>query len=74
MSKYDIRTEKENIEQRLCNVISYVLMLYRTHKIDEKTKNDLLKICNPNVYYKERELKYERKKENFRNSNSILQK
>ena len=52
MSKYDIKTEKQILEQKICNIISYVLMLYRTKNISEKAKNDILRICNPEVKYK----------------------
>ena len=79
MSKYDIKVEKQILEQKMCNVISYVLMLYRNKSISEKAKNDILKICNPNVYYKninykiERNRRYE-KRENPGSSNPLLRK
>lgn len=50
MSKYNILDNLEDIEQRLCNVISYVLYLYDKKIISERTRNEILKICNPDVY------------------------
>lgn len=52
MSKYDVKTEKQVLEQKICNIISYVIMLYRKGIISEKTKNDILRICNPDITYK----------------------
>lgn len=79
MSKYNITSEKQILEQKLCNVISYILMLYRNNNISEKAKNDILKICNPDVYYKNRNFKFERKRryekrENPGSSNPLLRK
>ena len=44
---YDSNT-KEIIElqQKLCNIISYVLYLYEKKIISERTKDEILKICN----------------------------
>lgn len=50
MSKYNIIDNIEEIQQRLCNVISYVLYLYDKKIITERTRDELLKICNPDVY------------------------
>ena len=44
---YDSNT-KEIIElqQKLCNIISYVLYLYEKKIISERTKDEIIKICN----------------------------
>lgn len=49
MSKYNIVSEKQKLEQIICNIISYVLLLYRQGNITEKAKNDILNICNSDI-------------------------
>lgn len=50
MGKYNVTDNIEDIQQRLCNVISYVLYLYEKKIITERTRDELLKLCNPDVY------------------------
>lgn len=50
MRKYNTESKINEIEQRLCNVVSYVLFLYEKNIITERTKNEILKLCNPEVY------------------------
>lgn len=45
MSKYNIKSENAKLEQVICNIIDYVLFLYRKKIISERTKNDILNIC-----------------------------
>lgn len=49
MSKYNIAAEKQKLEQIICNIISYVLFLYKQGNITEKAKNDILNICNSDI-------------------------
>ena len=49
MSKYNIVAEKQKLEQIICNIISYVLFLYKQGNITEKAENDILNICNSDV-------------------------
>ena len=63
MSKYNIVSEKQKLEQILCNLISYVLLQYRKGNISEKAKNDILRICNSDI------LKVGEKSEQRRNYN-----
>ena len=49
MSKYNIVSEKQKLEQIIFNIISYVLLLYRQGNITEKAKNDILNICNSDI-------------------------
>lgn len=49
MGKYKVLENIEEIQQRLCNVISYVLYLYEKNIITERTKKEILKICNPKI-------------------------
>jgi len=49
MSKYNIAAEKQKLEQIICNIISYVLFLYKQGNISEKAKNDILNICNSDI-------------------------
>lgn len=51
MNEYNIKKEKTLLEQKICNIISYVLSMYHQGKISEKVKNDILRICNPDVKY-----------------------
>lgn len=34
------------LQQKICNIISYVLWLYEKKLISERTKDEILKICN----------------------------
>ena len=45
MSKYNIKSENAKLEQVICNLIDYILFLYRKKIISERTKNDILNIC-----------------------------
>lgn len=45
MSEYNIKREVKELQQKLCNVVSYVLWLYDKKLISERTKNELLKRC-----------------------------
>lgn len=51
MSKYNAVSELTKIQQRLCNLISYILWLYDNNYISERTRDELLKRINPD--YKE---------------------
>lgn len=50
MSKYNIIQNIEDTQQRLCNIIAYTLWLYEKKLISERTRDELLKLCNPDVY------------------------
>ena len=41
--------EIEYYQQVICNLISYVLYLYEKHIITERTRDEILKICNPSM-------------------------
>lgn len=41
-----IEKELKEYQQRICNIICYVLWLYEKKFISERTKNELLKLCN----------------------------
>lgn len=44
---YDSNTKEiMELQQKLCNIISYVLYLYEKKIITERTKDEILKICN----------------------------
>lgn len=62
MGKYNVIDNLEEIQQRLCNVISYVLFLYDKKIISERTRNELLKICNPDVYSERNDKTWNKKK------------
>lgn len=47
---YNVVKKVEDYQQIICNIISYVLWLYEKRYIDERTKNELLKRCNPDEY------------------------
>lgn len=49
MAKYNIKKEVEELQQKICNIISYVLWLYDKKLISERTKDELLKRCDLNV-------------------------
>lgn len=49
MRKYNPVSELTIIQQRLCNLIEYILFLYEKKYISERTKNELLKRINPDV-------------------------
>ena len=49
MSEYNPVKRVNELEQILCNLISYILWLYEKKYISERTKNELLKIINPNM-------------------------
>ena len=38
--------EVKELQQRICNIICYVCWLYEKKFISERTKNELLKLCN----------------------------
>ncbi len=41
-------TERElkELQQKICNIVNYILWLYEKRLISERTKNEILKICN----------------------------
>ena len=41
-----IEKELKEYQQRICNIVCYVLWLYEKKFISERTKNELLKLCN----------------------------
>lgn len=43
-------SEVNDIKQRLCNLVSYILWLYEKKYINERTKDELLKRINPEAY------------------------
>ena len=49
MSEYNPVKEVNELKQIICNLISYILWLYDKKYITERTKNELLKIINPNM-------------------------
>ena len=49
MSKYNVVENVKDLQQRICNIVCYVMWLYENKHISERTKNELLKLCNPNV-------------------------
>lgn len=52
MSKYNVVANLEDIQQILCNLVAYILWLFDNNYINERTKNELLKRINPEVYEK----------------------
>lgn len=36
-------------QQIICNIVCYTLWLYEKKLISERTKDELLKICNPDI-------------------------
>lgn len=46
---YNVIKEKDELQQRICNIISYVFWLYEKGHITERTRNELLKLCNPSL-------------------------
>jgi hypothetical protein len=55
---YNVVDRNKELQQRICNIICYVYWLYERKIINERTKNELLKLCNPiderNVQYEKR--------------------
>ena len=49
MSKYDIKAQLVIMQQRLINIINYVLT---SDEVDEKVKEKILELANPEVYKK----------------------
>ena len=49
--------EIKELQQTICNVINYVLWLYEKKFISERTKDELLKICNTGKAYEPRRKK-----------------
>lgn len=49
MSKYDLKAQLVIIQQRLINIIDYVLT---SDEVDEKVKEKILELANPEVYKK----------------------
>lgn len=45
--EYNIVKREQELQQRICNIISYTLWLYEKKLISERTKDELLKLCNP---------------------------
>ena len=54
MSKYNVIQEKEELQQIICNIISYILFLHSKHIITDRTKNEILKICKGGETYDKR--------------------
>lgn len=49
MSKYNYNSNIEDLQQTLCNVISYVIFAFEKGYISERTKDEILKIINPGL-------------------------
>lgn len=47
----------KELQQTICNVVNYVLWLYEKEFISERTKDELLKICNTGKAYEPRRKK-----------------
>lgn len=50
MSKYNEHSEILEIKQRLCELISYIIWLEENKHITQRTKEELLKRINPDVF------------------------
>lgn len=50
MSKYDPTKEVKELSQKIANIISYLLFCREKGYISDKTLNEVLKICNPDLY------------------------
>lgn len=42
---YNVVKKEKELEQRICNIVAYVLWLYEKKLISERTMNELLKRC-----------------------------
>lgn len=49
MSKYNYNDNLEELQQTLCNVISYVIYAAEKGYITQRTKEEILKIINPEL-------------------------
>ena len=49
MSEYNPVKRVNELEQIICNLVSYILWLRDKNYITERTKNELLKIINPDM-------------------------
>ena len=38
--------EVKELQQRICNIVCYVMWLYEKKFVSERTKDELLKLCN----------------------------
>ena len=45
MNEYNIKKQVKDLQQKIWNIVSYVLWLYDKKLISERTKNELLKRC-----------------------------
>ena len=45
MAEYNIKREVKELQQKICNIVSYVLWLYDKKLISERTRDELLKRC-----------------------------
>lgn len=45
MKEYNIKREVKELQQKICNIVSYVLWLYEKKLISERTRDELLKRC-----------------------------
>lgn len=48
MSKYNSESQIKEIQQRIANMVSYILFCYEKGYITERTKKEMLKILDPN--------------------------
>ena len=46
---YDPVKKVKEYQQTICNIVCYVLWLYEKKLISERTKYELLKLCNPEL-------------------------
>lgn len=49
---YNMQGELNELKQRICNLVSYIIWLYDEHYITQRTRDELLKRINPNVFMK----------------------
>jgi hypothetical protein len=45
MKEYNIKNQVKELQQKICNIVSYVLWLHEHKYISDKTKEELLKRC-----------------------------
>lgn len=51
-SKYNAKEQVKEYQEKIIKLVDYILFCYSKHFISERTKDELLKIINPEIYAK----------------------
>lgn len=51
-NKYNAKEQVKEYQEKIIKLVDYILFCYSKHFISERTKDELLKIINPEIYAK----------------------